>query len=129
MAQVDRRVVLLVVTLTSFLTPFTSSSFNIALPSISKEFSLDAITMSWASLSYLLTSAMFLVPFGRLADIIGRKKLYVAGTFIFSVASFLLGIYPSAEIIVILRAIQGFGTAMIFGTGIAILVSVTPPNE
>jgi EmrB/QacA subfamily drug resistance transporter len=129
MAQVDRRVVLLVVTLTSFLTPFSSSSFNIALPSISKEFSLDAITMSWASLSYLLTSAMFLVPFGRLADIIGRKKVYVAGTFIFSIASFLLGIYPSAEVIVILRAIQGFGTAMIFGTGIAILVSVTPANE
>ena len=129
MAQVDRRIVLLVVTLTSFLTPFSSSSFNIALPSISKEFMLDAVTMSWASLSYLLTSAMFLVPFGRLADIFGRKKVYVAGTFIFSIASFLLGIYPSAEIIVILRAIQGFGTAMIFGTGIAILVSVTPPNE
>ena len=90
MAQVDRRIVLLVVTLTSFLTPFSSSSFNIALPSISKEFTLDAVTMSWASLSYLLTSAMFLVPFGRLADIFGRKKLYVAGTFIFSIASFLL---------------------------------------
>lgn len=129
MAQVDRRVVLLVVTLTSFLTPFSSSSFNIALPSISEEFSLDAITMSWASLSYLLTSAMFLVPFGRLADIIGRKKLYIIGTFIFSVASFLLGIYPSTGVIIILRALQGFGTAMIFGTGIAILVSVTPPNE
>jgi MFS family permease len=73
--EVDRRVVLLVVTLTSFLTPFASSSFNIALPSISKEFSFDAIIMSWASLAYLLASAMFLVPFGSLADVIGRVEV------------------------------------------------------
>ncbi len=129
MGEVDWRVVLLVVTLTSFLTPFASSSFNIALPSISKEFSLDAITMSWASLAYLLASAMFLVPFGRLADIHGRRRVFLYGTISFTIASMLLGIYPSASTIIWLRALQGISSAMIFGTGIAILVSVTPPKE
>jgi len=129
LGEVDWRVVLLVVTLTSFLTPFASSSFNIALPSISKEFSLDAITMSWASLAYLLASAMFLVPFGRLADIHGRRRIFLYGTISFTIASMLLGIYPSASTIIWLRALQGISSAMIFGTGIAILVSVTPPKE
>jgi EmrB/QacA subfamily drug resistance transporter len=115
--------------MTSFLTPFSSSSFNVALPSISKEFGLDAIMMSWASLSYLLASAMMLVPFGRLADIHGRKKIFLFGTFAFTVASLLLGLYPSANLIIWLRALQGIASAMIFGTGIAILVSVTPPQE
>jgi EmrB/QacA subfamily drug resistance transporter len=127
--EVDRRVVLLVVTLTSFLTPFASSSFNIALPSISKEFSLDAITMSWASLAYLLAAAMFLVPFGRLADIKGRRRVFLYGTISFTIASMLLGIYPTALTIIWLRALQGVSSAMIFGTGVAILVSVTPPRE
>lgn len=127
--EVDRRVVLLVVTLTSFLTPFASSSFNIALPSISKEFSLDAITMSWASLAYLLAAAMFLVPFGRLADIKGRRRVFLYGTISFTIASMLLGIYPTALTIIWLRALQGVSSAMIFGTGVAILVSATPPRE
>ncbi|MFA5869488.1 MAG: MFS transporter, partial [Candidatus Bathyarchaeia archaeon] len=129
MSGFDRRIVLLVVTMTSFLTPFASSSFNIALPSISKEFSLDAITMSWASLAYLLASAMFLVPFGKLADIYGRKRVFLYGTFAFTVASLMLGVYPSASTVIALRALQGIASAMIFGTGIAILVSVTPPGE
>jgi EmrB/QacA subfamily drug resistance transporter len=129
LVEVDRRVVLLVVTLTSFLTPFASSSFNIALPSISKEFSLDAITMSWASLAYLLASAMFLVPFGRLADIIGRRKVFLYGTISFTIASALLGVYPSASTIIWLRALQGISAAMIFGTGVTILVTVTPTKE
>lgn len=129
MEGVDRRVVLIVVVMTSFMTPFASSSFNIALPSISKEFGLDAITMSWASLAYLLASAMFLVPFGRLADIYGRRRIFLYGTIAFSISSLLLGIYPSSSTIIMLRALQGISSAMIFGTGVAILVSVTPPKE
>ena len=125
----DRRIVLLVVTMTSFLTPFSSSSFNVALPSLSREFGLDAIMMSWASLAYLLASAMLLVPFGRLADIHGRKKMFLLGTITFTLASLLLGLYPSASLIIWLRALQGIASAMIFGTGIAILVSVTPTQE
>jgi MFS family permease len=72
---------------------------------------------------------MFLVPFGRLADIYGRRRVFLYGTIAFSISALLLGIYPSASTIIMLRALQGVSSAMIFGTGVAILVSVTPPQE
>ena len=77
--EIDKRTVLVTVSLTSFLTPFSGSSFNIALPSIAAEYNLDAISMSWASLAYLLTSAMFLIPFGKLADMYGNIKYIMRG--------------------------------------------------
>jgi EmrB/QacA subfamily drug resistance transporter len=126
---VDKRAVQLTMALSSFLTPFSGSSFNIALPSIAAEYGLSALDMSWASLAYLLTSAMFLIPFGKLADAYGRKRVYLYGIAVFTVASGLLAVYPSSATIVALRAMQGLGSAMIFGTGIAILVSVHGPEE
>ena len=127
--EVDKRAVLLTVSLSSFLTPFASSSFNIALPSIAEEYSLSAISMTWASLSYLLASAMFLIPFGKLADIHGRKKVYLYGIIVFSVASALLAMHPTKNLIILYRALQGVGSAMIFGTGVAILVSAYTSQE
>lgn len=129
MEETDRRIVVVVSSLTAFLTPFAASSFNIALPTISREFGLDAISMSWASLAYLLTSAMFLVPFGKLADMYGRKRVFVYGVSIFTVASLLLSFYPSSFTLILLRAMQGVGTSMIFGTSVAILVSAFPPER
>lgn len=126
---VDKRAVQLTMALSSFLTPFSGSSFNIALPSIAGEYGLSAISMSWASLAYLLSSAMFLIPFGKVADMYGRKKVYLYGIVVFTVASGLLAVYPSGSTIVALRALQGVGSAMIFGTGVAILVSVHGPEE
>jgi EmrB/QacA subfamily drug resistance transporter len=129
LSDVDQRIILVVVVLASFLTPFASSSFNIALPSIATEFGLDAVSMSWANLSYLLACAMFIVPFGRLADIFGRRKVFLGGNAAFAVSSLLLGVYPSAQTIVALRVLQGIASAMLFGTGVAILVSSTPPSR
>ena len=126
---VDKRAVQLTMALSSFLTPFSGSSFNIALPSIAREYGLSAIAMSWASLAYLLSSAMFLIPFGKVADMYGRKRVYMYGIGVFTLASGLLAVYPSGSTIVALRALQGVGSAMIFGTGVAILVSVHGPEE
>jgi len=126
---VDKRAVQFIMALSSFLTPFSGSSFNIALPSIAGEYRLGAIAMSWASLAYLLVSAMFLIPFGKVADMYGRKRVYLYGVAVFTVASGLLAVYPSGSTIVALRALQGVGAAMIYGTGIAILVSVHGPQE
>ncbi|TFH19423.1 MFS transporter [Candidatus Bathyarchaeota archaeon] len=127
--EIDKRAVLVTVSLSSFLTPFSGSSFNIALPSIAAEYALDAISMSWASLAYLLASAMFLIPFGRLADMYGRKRVFLYGIIVFTASSALLGIYPSSSTLVLFRALQGIGSSMIFGTSLAILVSVSTPQE
>lgn len=71
-----RRVAVLVAPCSSFLTPFMGSSLNIALPSIGREFSISALVLGWISTAYLLASAMFLVPFGKLADLRGRKRIF-----------------------------------------------------
>jgi EmrB/QacA subfamily drug resistance transporter len=127
--QSIKRSALLIATLASFLTPFMVSSINIALPAIGREFSMTAVALSWVPTSYLLSAAMFLVPFGRLADIHGRKKIFSWGIWIFTAASLLLAFSPSAPFLLLFRAVQGFGSAMIFGTGIAIITSVFPAPE
>ena len=120
---------LLIASLSSFLTPFTSSSVNIALPSIGRELSLDAVEISWVATAYLLAAAIFLVPLGRVADIHGRKRVFTIGIAIDAVASILGATSRSGFGLIIFRAMQGLGGAMIFGTGVAILTSVFPAKE
>jgi EmrB/QacA subfamily drug resistance transporter len=124
-----RTAALVAATLASLLTAFTGSSINIALPQVGQDFSMGAILLSWVPTSYLLAAAMFLVPIGRLADIHGRKKVFTVGTAVFTLASLLAGLAPSATVLIAARALQGIGSALISGTGIAILTSVFPANE
>ncbi len=116
-------------TLGSFLTPFMGSSINIALPSIGSELAMDAISLGWVATAYLLAAAMFLVPFGRIADIYGRKRIFTYGILTYTVASILSAIATSAAMLIASRVLQGIGGAMIFSTGVAILTSVFPAEE
>ncbi len=121
--------VLSIVVLSSFLTPFTGSSLNVALPTIARELGMDAVTMSWVATSFVLSASVFLVPFGRLADLHGRKRVFLWGAAIFTLSCLLLSITSSSRELIIFRVLQGLGSSMIFGTGIAILTSVVPPAE
>ena len=78
-----QRSALTIAVLTSFLAPFLISGVNIALLAIEKEFDLDAVTLSWTVTSYLLSSAVFLLPIGKLADILGQKTVFQGGIVIF----------------------------------------------
>ncbi len=127
--EAERWSALVVASLGSFLTPFMLSSINIALPTIGQEFETDAVLLSWVATSYLLAAAVSLVPFGKLADIHGRKKVQLWGMVIFALTSFLAGLSWSAESLIFFRVFQGVGIAMIFATGIAILTSVFPLAE
>jgi len=124
-----KRSALLVATLASFLTPFMGSSINIAIPTIGKEFALSAILLNWVATSQLLASAMFLVPFGRIADIYGRKRLFVLGMVIYTLSSFLCALSNSGAVLISFRVLQGIGASMTFGTAGAILASVFPVGE
>ena len=115
--------------LAGFLTPFDGSAVNIALPTIGNAFHMDAISLSWVATAYLLASALFLVPFGKLADIYGRKKIFLWGICIFGAASFIMTLVATEQQMIAVRVIQGVGAAMIFGTAIAILTEVFPPGE
>ena len=122
-----RKSALIIATLNSFITPFMGSSVNIALPSIEGEFKVDAVLLSWIATAYLLAVAVSLVPFGRIADIFGRKKVFTWGIVLFTVSSISSSASFSAPMLIFFRIIQGIGNAMVFATGMAILVSVYPP--
>jgi EmrB/QacA subfamily drug resistance transporter len=121
--------VLLVATIASFIFPFMASTVNIALPSLGKELSLDAVTLGWIATAYLLSSAALLVPFGRIADIYGRKRIFACGIGIFTFSSLLSGLANSATMLIAWRVLQGIGGAMLAGTAVALLTTVFPANE
>jgi len=125
----SKGVVLLVVTIAVFVFPFMSSAVNIALPSLGKELALDAVTLGWIATAYLLSSAALLVPFGRIADIYGRKKIFTFGIAIFTLSSLFSGMANSATMLIACRVLQGVGGAMLAGTAVALLTTVIPANE
>ena len=125
----SKRLILVIVTLTSFFIPFMSSSINVALPPIGKEFALDAVSLGWIATSFLLALTIFLVPLGRIADIYGRKKVFVAGLGIYTSFSIFCTLSNSEAMFICFRILQGIGGAMIAGTGPAIITSVFPPGE
>jgi EmrB/QacA subfamily drug resistance transporter len=127
--QISKWIVLLITSMSSFITPFTSSSVNIALPSLGSELHLHAVALGWVATAYLLAAAVFLVPFGRIADIYGRKRIFLIGISIDAIASVIAGSVHSGTWLIVFRGMQGLGGAMIFGTGIAILTSVFPVKE
>ncbi|MCQ8893034.1 MAG: MFS transporter [Methanolinea sp.] len=124
-----KRIILVIAIISSFITPFDGSSVTIALPTIGEEFSLDAITLSWITTSYLLAISILLVPFGKFADIRGRKRTFLLGISVFSVASLMVAFSPTAEMLISFRLLQGAGCAMIFGTSLAILSAAYMPGE
>lgn len=121
--------VLLVATFAAFLTPFLGSAVNLALPAIGKDMNATAIGLGWVISSFILSSAVFLLPFGHLADIAGRKKIFSLGILIFTISTFLIIFSGSMASLITLRILQGLSGAMIFGTSLAIITSVFGPGE
>ncbi|MFL7790660.1 MAG: MFS transporter [Anaerolineae bacterium] len=124
-----RSVALLVAALSSFLTPFMASAMNVALRDVGSEFSMSAVLLGWVGTAYLLAAAVFLVPIGKAADIAGRKKFFLWGVLIYTLASLLCAVAPTATSFIAFRVLQGIGSAFIYGTSVAILTSVFPPGE
>ncbi len=124
-----KKSVLLVSAFAAFLVPFLSSAANLALPSIGKEFHANAIGLGWVISSFILSSAIFLLPFGRLGDIVGRKKIFFLGILLFTVSTFLIIFSWSIVSLIVFRIFQGLSSAMVFGTSMAIITSVFQPGE
>ncbi len=125
----EKNSILIAASISSFLTPFMGSSVNIALPAIGQSLNLGAVSMTWVSTAYLLSTAVFLVPLGKAADSIGRRKVFIWGIMIFSVSSLLAAVAWSPAVMLASRAIHGLGSAMIFSTGVAMVASVFPKSE
>jgi EmrB/QacA subfamily drug resistance transporter len=127
--EVPKNTALFITAFASFITPFMGSSINVALPDIGGNFSMDAVTLSWVNTSYLLASAVFLVPMGKLADIAGRRKIFLTGIVLLTLSSAAIVFSGGTIMFITLRVMQGLSSAMIFGTALAIITSVFPASE
>ena len=105
------------------------SAVNIALPSISHDLNMNAVELSWIAMAFLLSAAVFLVPFGKLADIVGRKRMLLYGNIFFTVATILCALSVSGTMLIISRFLQGIGSAMSLSSGMAIIISAFPPEK
>ncbi len=117
-----------IVAATSFMGTFLISSVNIALPAIEQSFNLDAVALSWVITSFLLATAMFLLPVGRWSDIAGIRLFFKIGVVIFTLGSLACGLAGSGLWLIVFRYVQGIGAAFTNTTGAAILVSAFLPR-
>lgn len=120
---------LFVTAVTAFMAPFMLSSVNVALPAIQHDFGVNAVLLGWIATSYLLATAILLVPIGKFADMYGRRKVFVSGIIVFTAGSLLAVFVPDIGWFIATRVFQGLGAAMFLTTGMAILTSVFPPDK
>ena len=128
-SQVNKAVLLAVTMTSNFFNPLMGAAVNVALPNIGIEFSLDAVMLSWITMAYLLASAVFLVPLGKIGDMWGRKKMFLLGNIFFGLATILCAAADSGYSLIIGRLLQGVGSAMMFSTSMAIVISAFPVSE
>lgn len=120
---------LLVNSMAMWMAAFMTTSINIALPSIQTELRLSAVALGWLPLAYILATAVFLVPFGKIADLHGRRLVYIVGLTIFSFSSLALVFADSYVPLVGFRVSQGLGGAMMFAGSNAMVTLAFPPER
>ncbi len=121
--------VLLVNSMAMWMLAFMTTSINVALPSIETELNLGAVALGWLPLAYILASAIFLLPFGKIADRFGRRLIYLLGLAIFFLSSLALVFADSYIPLVAFRSTQGFGGALMFAGSTAMITLAYPPNR
>ncbi len=115
--------------ISSILSPFLSAAINVALPQISNDLGLSASGMSWVNMSFLLASAAFLIPLGKLADRVGRKQIFLAGNIIVLFTSVFCIVVSDSLTFLVLRFIQGIGSSMMFVTATAMVTAAFPKEK
>lgn len=121
--------VLLMVLLNAFTTPVMLSASNVALPAMANELSLTAIAIAWVPMAYLMASVMFVLPFGGLADRVGRKRVFLLGTAAVILSSIFAALSVNTAMLISARFLQGVSAAMLYATQMAIVSSVFPPQR
>ncbi len=125
----NKWLVLGTVGLGAFLSVLDSSVVNVSLPTITAELHTDVTTIQWVVMAYLLTITGLLLTFGRLADLVGRKQVYVTGMAIFTLAMTACGLAQDVGQLIALRVIEGVGSAMVMAIGPALTAGAFPPGE
>jgi EmrB/QacA subfamily drug resistance transporter len=124
-----KRAILLAVAIGTFMSALDASVVNMVLPNISTYFHTSLSTIEWTIMSYLLVISSLLLAYGRLGDMYGHKRIYMAGFIIFMIGSFLCGIASSVLFLIVFRGIQAVGAGMQMAMGPAIVTDTVPPAE
>jgi len=110
----DRRwLALIILCLGDLMIVLDSTVVNVALPSIKSDFGFSETTLVWVVNAYLLTYGGLLLLGGRLGDYFGNRRLYLAGIVLFTLASLVCGLAQSQQMLIVARAIQGIGGAIV----------------
>jgi EmrB/QacA subfamily drug resistance transporter len=113
----------------SFMTALDGSVVNIILPVVSRAFNSDVASVEWVVTVYLLVVSSLLLSFGRLGDMRGHKLVYISGFLVFVISSALCGLASSISFLIIARALQALGGAMLLANAPAILTKNFPPQQ
>src|SRR5579875_708614 len=119
MTSTRRMWTLVTVSLATFMTYLDNNIVNVALPAIQRDLDLGTSGLEWVVSGYILVFASLLLAGGRLADIFGRRRLFVLGLTTFTAASLLAGLSGNAELLIAARALQGLGAALVTPTTLA----------
>ena len=113
----------MLVCIAQFMVVLDATVVNVALPSIQDDLDFSASSLQWVVNAYTLAFGGFLLLGGRAADFLGRRRLFVAGVVVFTVASLLNGLATSSEFLIASRALQGLGAAMVSPAALSIVTT------
>ena len=113
----------------TFMSALDGSIVNIALPAIAQATGSAVSTVEWVALAYLITVSASVFVFGHLSDIYGRRRIYLVGLAVFVAGSLFCGLSGRVGPLILARAVQAVGAAMLFALSPAILVGAFPPDE
>lgn len=122
-------IALSVTTIGSLMAAIDATIVVLALPEMMVKLHANLIEMIWVIMGYILVSTVFLLTFGRVADMFGRVRMYNLGFVVFTVGSLLCGLSHDAHQLIVFRLVQGAGAAMMLVNSMAILTEAFPPNE
>ncbi len=112
--------------LATLLSALGTSIANVALPTLAEAFSASFQAVQWIVLAYLLAITILIVSVGRLGDLVGRRRLLIAGLVLFTAASILCGLAPTLWLLIAARAAQGFGAAIMMALAMALVGETVP---
>lgn len=121
--------VLAILALCMLLPSLGTSIANVALPTLAEAFAVSFQQVQWVLLAYLLASTSLIVGVGRLGDLMGRRRLLIAGIALFTLASIASGLAPGLELLIAARAAQGLGAAIMTALGMAFVGDAVPKSR
>src|SRR5712671_3131436 len=112
-----------------FMIMLDNTIVNVALPSIQRSLHMSLSSLEWIVTAYALTFAALLITGGKLGDLYGRKRMFIAGLVVFSLSSLACGLAPNAGFLIGARGIQGIGAALMNPATLSIITATFPPRQ